>query len=181
MSCFSSPQEEFQDMFSTLQSCSSSFHSQHGIREQQRLNVCSREKSIELQHPSRHQIRMVSPHFAKNDINKQLCFTERWKVGLILPGFTALFAWAPRVTHDGASGALASEKVLGWWTEPVSEHCSIIPRELEVLNQSEVYSGTPGRSKSRKLSQKQDWRRNFLQHCFGVIQGTELELNVSTG
>lgn len=39
MSCFSSTREQFQDMFSTLQSCSSSFHIQQGIRKKQRFSM----------------------------------------------------------------------------------------------------------------------------------------------
>lgn len=39
MSYFSSTQKEFQAMFNTLQSRSSGFHSQQGIREQQRLSM----------------------------------------------------------------------------------------------------------------------------------------------
>lgn len=45
MSCSSSTQS--QDMFSTLWSCSNSFHSQQGIREQQRCSVCVAEEEYQ--------------------------------------------------------------------------------------------------------------------------------------
>lgn len=156
------------------------------------LNVCSREKSVKLQHPPRHQIKMVSPHFAKKNINKQLRFWEqscrkvRGGINSSLAGVTAVSTWALRVTLAQAMIVLVgfSPQHLrspALVTEAISEHCSIIPRHIEVLNQTQVDPGIPIRNNSRKLDQKQNGRRSFLRHWLGAIQGTGLQIIVCTG
>lgn len=123
MSCFSSTKKEFR----TLQSCSSGFRSQQGIREQQRFSVFLAGWKV-------------------SNCNTLADIRSRW----------CLLTLSRKISINSSDfGSRAAEK----W---------------------KIHPGIPVRSKSRKLGQKQDWRRGFFQHWLGAIEGTGPEMIAPT-